>query len=559
MLQTISCSRYTKINLTQRLIFGVAIVVIIFGIYSNIPQLLDNDINYGQIAKQTYAAGMARSLSSGDRYGIIPYRHFLEIYHDKVSAWAEEFPIYIWSVVFFHKISSLPLLICGKLLNFLIWILAICFSYKLGGVLNTLTPPPSPPNTSESTNKSTNYSYLHLSIPFFVTYLPIFRIYAKSFMPEMGMILFLILALYSATLERHYRVAFFIMIASLFKFYALFFGLGIFLIYRKSWFAYFLSAMPIMFYIFAIYYLNIANPLKDNFVQKYSGHFFTLELLADKHLYGRILNWIFIKNLTIPGSIFVLSGVIVLLFKQKNMISFFAYLLFMQFIFAFLLAKGFYIHDYYSIQICLILAIIASYAISYVISSSVSILSNNFNFKMKSLLISLSISMLAFVTVISFMYLSLDRVKKSLKVVEYLNPIVDRVVKQTSNMERILIISDRNPEYVVFSSNRVGWFYNYIQYGDFAYKHNDKKLREIEERLKYMLKNYNISAIITYFIDANAGYSFRHNLGLLLPNLMSTTLQISYKEILINSEVPKDKYAEIDPRITFEVWRFSTH
>ncbi len=189
-----------------------------------IPNLMIPIINYGQLGKQTFVAAMIEGFFQSDTVGwLFPIRHFLEPAHTGPVPWAEEVPLYHYLVVWAMKSIAFAgitanVVILGKFLSMIAWGTLIYGFFRIGKNLNpndgTLTP----------------WIFALTGAIF-----PVFRLYAIEVMPDLWMTALCVWAIERALSEKPIASASMILLASLFKYYALFtgFGIALFYLYRS--------------------------------------------------------------------------------------------------------------------------------------------------------------------------------------------------------------------------------------------------------------------------------------------------------------------------------------
>ena len=335
-------------NLFKRLL---APVLVLISVGSLVPSVLSDRIDRGQVSKQTFVCEMARSYTLGERAGIFPIRHFLEIEHPGPVAWAEELPLYVLGIAGLHRATGIPIEVAGKVISF------ASFFFLLGA--SFLIAP-------------SGFGWLSVLI---FSLIPVFRIYAMTVLPEMAMVAAVAWGLVFSLKGFWKRAILCLGIATAFKYYALFSFLGVGLFYffsapkvllqkKHSWIdalvlvaLAFLVLAPTLGYL--IYFLTqgIANPITEYRHLSGVGHLSSWAMLTSPKFYQRMITWIFVKNPTLAGGVLALPGFWWMAKKSKPMCSLVGWLLLSGCIFALVFSTSFYVHDYYGIQIALPLAL----------------------------------------------------------------------------------------------------------------------------------------------------------------------------------------------------------
>lgn len=330
-----------KSHLLALLLFVAASLIQIW------PRLWETPIARGQLSKQTFVAEMARSFNRGDVQGIFPKRHFLEPYHPGPIAWAEEVPVFTGSVALLQRASGLDYNVAGKILACLSYFLLLAAAWRLGGAA--------------------------WALPFAL--FPVFRLYASLSMPELPMAALALWAVVLAKEKRWAASAAFVCLATMVKYYAAFTGLGL-LVYAlwetKRWkpaLGYLLAPLPALLYLGYFLKSGIANPILEYKDVSGTGHYGGAgEFLGSLSFYSRMFTWNLNKNPTLVGTALALGGAFCLWRargapQSKGWSKLLVSLLGAQLIFLLLFAPAFYVHDYYGIQIALLLAILAGVAV----------------------------------------------------------------------------------------------------------------------------------------------------------------------------------------------------
>ena len=171
----------------------------------------------GQINKQAFTLEFARSYARGDTSGIFPIRHFLEIYHEKPMAWAEEFPIYPVMIAALSRVTGAPLAIAGRPIALGFFLSLLWASSRLGRKLSVSATGPA----------KKIFQNMDLILPIVIALFPVFRLYSVSIMPEIPMAALCFWGVLDAWSGCWKRAVLFLALAALFKFYAVFTTLGL--------------------------------------------------------------------------------------------------------------------------------------------------------------------------------------------------------------------------------------------------------------------------------------------------------------------------------------------
>jgi hypothetical protein len=313
-----------------------------------IPSFLYPKIHFGQLGKQTFAAQMIESTSRGELdHGVFPTRHFIEVYHNNVIPWAEEVPLYSFMSAGVVKGFGATPIQAGKFWSLLAFAFLLWGFARIGGLIG-------------------NSAWIYLAVA--ATY-PVFRLYSVQVMPDLCMTAALVWMIESVLRGRLYKAAFFLLLASLFKYYAVFtgFGLGIYYIYRKQWkqaWILGLAVAPCILYVLWFLKLGVPNPIVDSRIVDGHGHLSSVQNVLSLQNWARVVLWWFVKNASIPGTI--LAGVgAVFLFRKPNPYMGLMISLALGFIlFPMLFISSFYVHDYYGLQGSIGIALLAAYGLS---------------------------------------------------------------------------------------------------------------------------------------------------------------------------------------------------
>ncbi len=306
------------------------------------------EVHFGQLGKQTFAAQMIESTSRGELlHGVFPLRHFIEAYHQDLIYWAEEVPVYSFLSAGLMHLFGLSAVMAGKTLAFISFLLIILGFAKIAEKVN-----------------APMFIFASVAAAY-----PVFRLYSVQVMPDLCMTACLVWAIYYVLQDRFARVAILILLASLFKYYAVFTGGGIVLYYlfqkrlRES-IILSLMMLPCVLYVVWFVYLGIPNPVTESRIADGHGHLSSLQNVFLVQNWARVMLWWFVKNSSIPGTLFALFGAS-FMFKANSKLRPFALCLGLGFlIFPVLFVSSFYVHDYYGLQGSIGIALLAAIGVS---------------------------------------------------------------------------------------------------------------------------------------------------------------------------------------------------
>lgn len=413
--------------------------LMILSVLSLVPNIFEREIIQGQIWKQIEQAEAAKSFVSGETEGFFPIRHYLEVYHKELIPWAAEFPIYTLSAALVNMITGIPIVISGRIISFIFFLLLLLCAYKLGILFGKDT-------------------CLYIFLPLFFSLFTVFRLYSISFMPDLPMAALCLWGIYFAVRRKWFLAAAVLSLASLFKYYGAFTALGLifYLLLSKNEkgrlfgiIALILSPIPAILYLFFVFKLGIPNPIIEykNFLG--GNHLANLGDFLSIKLYLRALTWIFIKNPTLLGGLAIISGFIFVLVKKtelkKSELRFVQILLCQLiagalFVFAFI--KSFHVHDYYGLQIALVTTCFACLGMVMLRLVTQGILR-------RELLLMLILT--------AFFALSLISTRSAMVKQNYYLDVSNKLKEWTAPNEKVLIISDLNPHAIVYNSGRTAW------------------------------------------------------------------------------------------------------
>jgi hypothetical protein len=342
-------------NQSSRILFWI---ICCLSILFLIPHLFVPIINFGQLTKQTFVAEMIRGFLENDRIGIwFANRHFPELTHPGVIPWAEEFPIFHWIIVGlvrfleFFSFHANPIIL-AKFIN-LFALISITFGfYRIGNLLYSRSKTISP------------WIFAGVAILY-----PAFRLYSIEVMPDLWMTAFCVWAIERHLNEKHFSAAFFLLMATLFKYYAAFTALGFFLDHAYRWIKYKkhqeairavlvgFAVLPCLLFIAYFIHTGIPNPITEYRANDGHGHFSSLQRIFQPYLWSRVLLWIFVKNGTLLGGALAIYGFIV---NRKTLPPLFHALIFSWSLFPLVFLESFIVHDYYGLQASIGVALFAA-------------------------------------------------------------------------------------------------------------------------------------------------------------------------------------------------------
>jgi len=314
----------------------------------------------GQLGKQVSVMELAKGFQTGDYQGLFPNKHYFSVFREGVIKWAEEFPLYSGLIGFLSKLAPPLMINIARLISFLFFGVMLYTSWLWGKDL-----------TKSSINA--------LLFPLSFTLLPVFKIYSIAAMPDMAMTSCCFIGIYFAYCEKWGKSFAILGLACLFKYFAFFTLLAVFiysLIQNKSEklsknlkhliFA-ILAGLPTLIFLLYVLLNKIPNPITEYISIDGHGHLGTIEYLLNPRFYRRLFTWIFLKNAGVLGSLVALLGIYVMgkkedILKFKILIPIMAisYL-----VFALTFAHGHYIHDYYTLQFSLISTILIFFSLNF--------------------------------------------------------------------------------------------------------------------------------------------------------------------------------------------------
>ena len=340
---------------------GLCLLLTLVGLLSLTPNLIRNHILEGQIIKQTFSAEMAQSFSRGDQTGIYPHRHFLEVFYPDVVPWAEEFPLYTGVIGYTVRWTGLPLVPLGRFVSFGFLILLLLGARRLGKNLDCEIKGLKSPLK------------LEWILPLICVWLPAFRTYGVSFMPDLPMTACCFWGALLAFEKKWRSAAAALCIAALFKYFAVFTTLGVMgyiWTQEKGWRALkhsaliALSTLPAVAYMGLFLLIRIPNPITEYRTINGHGHMASLEMLTSIGTYLRFCTWMLVKNPSVPGTALAVLGLIWFWKKKpKALKTFVASLAAALLLFPLIMTHGFYVHDYYGLQFTILTAIFAALGI----------------------------------------------------------------------------------------------------------------------------------------------------------------------------------------------------
>lgn len=444
----------------------IGLLLLVLSIILITPNLFRDKIEDGQLEKQVEFAEGIQSYLRGQNVGLFPYRHILEVYHEKPMPWAVEFPIYSSIVVSVSKLTNLNHIIAGRIISFLFFLLLLFAGYKIGALF-------------------TDYRNLKIFLPLVLSFMPVFKIYAVSVMPELAMVCFSLWGIYFV-LRRNVVACFFIMMAAiLFKYYAIFtlFAFLLFILssseFNKKFVKIaFMSIAAVPAIVFVIYFIKagISNPITDFSIFYGKGH---ISSILNFHNYQKSFLWIFIKNPTMLGTLLMIFGGICLYkTRQKELGLLMACLVVANFIFMVIFSASFAIHDYYGIQFSLISAILAALGLCYIFDKAG---------RFKLVIISLLLIVFLIYGLIVFRSQTVQQTYYSLATEDIkLNSLKD---------EKLIVISDFDPHTVLYGSDRTGWCLKTEHMTRFSNLTDELLKSGKASKLVYLLKSPNVETI----------------------------------------------------------------
>ncbi len=395
----------------------------------------------GQVSKQVMSVIMADSFKKGTNWKIFPKREIVDLAHKKSTLWAEEVQIYNYLVSVCSNLFNLNLVITGRIISVFLYILLIYWMYKIALFFE----------------EKDNLKNLSISVLFFSTLIPLFKIYAVSFMPDIGMMAFCACGINSSLRQKYLKSLIFFIVASFFKFFAVFSIFGVFIYnilvkrYRDTIFQC-LALLPLVIFIAFVYIEDIPNPVTYNAQAEYNGHFGG-KILFNLGFYSRLVTWLLIKNYTPILSLISIIGLIFLLKLNLNDFKKFIFsLLFSYTLFLVSFAKGHYIHDYYFLQFSLVMIFLASFVFT--------------KFKLRSLYC-LGI----------FVYSTL-LMNSALKEEQFIIDTALNIKKNTQRSDSIFLFGDGPVRTYLLESGRIGKTLSYKELGFYS----KEKIKEYLDR-----------------------------------------------------------------------------
>jgi hypothetical protein len=328
----------------------IAIIALFISLIFLVPNLVYPKVHFGQLGKQTFAAQMIQSTARGElSHGVFPTRHFVEVYEDGLVPWAEEVPLYSFMSAGLVNAFGITPIAAGKVWSFISFFLILFGFARIARAL-----------------KKPVWIFVMLAAIY-----PVFRLYSVQVMPDLCMTAALVWMIEAALVENIAGVAILLLIASLFKYYAVFtgFGLGLYYLYRKNWRAVFyltLAIIPCIAYILWFLKLGIPNPIVDSIVADGHGHLSSFANILSAKDWARVGLWWFVKNASIPGAILAVMGATYTFKNEKSLRPFFVCLCIGLITFPALFISSFYVHDYYGLQGSIGIAIFAALGLSFV-------------------------------------------------------------------------------------------------------------------------------------------------------------------------------------------------
>lgn len=446
------------------MIKNVSLFLVVIGVMALAPFLTDKIIQ-GQIIKQTIVAHTAASFAEGKTEGIFPKRFYLEPYHQDVVPWAEEFPIYAAVIGYVYNQTKIPIPIIGKIYSLIALIFLIIAGFHIGEIIE----------------RSSQFKNMRYILPVIITFFPVFRIYSVSIMPDLAMTAALAWAILFALRKNWAYSALLIAIASLYKYYALFTGLGItfyFLLQAKenkiasneilkNLALFFISTLPCIFYLWFFTDIGINNPITEYRAISGSGHLGTADSLFSLDFISRLFTWIFIKNSSIIGGLIAIFGFLLFLKKKSDnqITNLIIALLLTNALFIIVFSKTVYIHDYYSLQIALIIAILSSMGFSFILSKS---------------------KITAIILTALFISTSVYRNYRALIPLNFLEGAANVISQEINENEMGLLISDKAPEAIIHLSKRTAWVHTPNEWGSRDYIQKFLNERLVDKRITWL-------------------------------------------------------------------------
>lgn len=320
-----------------------------FGLFFSVAILLSQaisvisqpDVIDGQVGKQTFALEMARSFSEGRVTGVLfPERQFIELHHEAVIPWAEEFPIYSGFAGFFGKITG-DLQRSARVLSILGWFLFLFATWSWLSVEGSV-------QAGLSLFSKNIWMVLVGSVS-------VVQVYGRSVMPDGWMLALCFFSILLWEEEKFKKSRAVILLACLAKYYAVFTAVALSWVeFRRrkfvSAFLYCLACLPAVLYIGYFLSQKIPNPILEYRNQDGHGHMTAATFILDPHFYLRFLTWVFVKLTSPLGGILAVFGVVLARGKNIALPVWLTPLFLAQCGFAVMFAPSFFVHDYYALS-----------------------------------------------------------------------------------------------------------------------------------------------------------------------------------------------------------------
>jgi hypothetical protein len=309
-------------------------------VFQAVQVLVVPDVIEGQVGKQTFALEMIRSFSENHVVkGWFPERHFVELHHEGVVPWAEEFPIYSFTAGMISKFTG-DIDRSARILSLLGWCLFL-FACR-----RWLFIPDTPQNQLSLFSKNI---WMVL-----VGSASILQVYGRSVMPDGWMLALGVLSIVLWEEGRLVGSRVSILFAALAKYYAAFTAVALAwteLRRRRyvSAFLYGCMCIPAVAYIAYFLYLKIPNPISEYRDVNGHGHMTASYYLLNFHFYLRLITWVFVKLTSPLGGFLALLGVVCARAQMIRLPRWLMPLFFAQIGFAILFAPSFFVHDYYAL------------------------------------------------------------------------------------------------------------------------------------------------------------------------------------------------------------------
>ena len=416
-------------NNKLKLITGILLAVSLFHI---IPYAIDKDIFFGQVGKQVWTAELAQNISMGKVKGIIPYHDFPEVHHKEPVIWAEEFPLYISLTGITSAILRTDIVITSRVWSFIFFLFMIFGAYKLNRFLYLKT-----------------YLKGRFVLPLIFGLFPIFRLYASSVVPDLAMGTMLVWGFYYYIKQKNIASYVFFVLACLFKYYAVFFigGLMIYeLFFAKEFLTdklrrilkLFLTTLPAISYVIYFILADIPNPITE---YKEAGHsHLGSSLIFSSKFYSRFVTWTFVKNSSIAGAILAIFGFLRVRIKSDKLILISISLIISLLIFALIFADSYYIHDYYSMSMMILMAFLAAFGLDYLLFDAPK-----------------GLQIFGFVLLIGLLTQSISHTRSSQMKMNFYADAANFMKQHIPTKEKIFMLGDRTPGVTFFLNHYQGW------------------------------------------------------------------------------------------------------